>query len=371
MSLSVKIKHDFGDFTLDVAFEAGPGVTAVFGPSGAGKTSVANAVAGLFAPEQGMVTLGNRCLYDPSARVNVPPHKRRIGTVFQDGRLFPHLSVAGNLDFGARYIPRGSKIPNRDQVISLMEIGALLDRRPMHLSGGEKQRVALARALLMAPELLVMDEPLAALDGPRKDEILPYLERFTGSNGVPVLYVSHSVAEIARLADQIVVLRAGRVIRCDAVSEVLSDPEMVPLMGVREAGSVLRAKILGHDSDGLSRLAVSGGILLIPRVQAEPGNYIRLRVLAQDILLSLEAPVGLSSRNILPVMVLGLHRGDGPGVAVSLQLGDERLLARVTARAAQEMHLRPGLECHAILKATAVPRGDIGIEQSGDQSAKA
>ncbi|WP_272006882.1 molybdenum ABC transporter ATP-binding protein [Roseovarius sp. ZX-A-9] len=360
MSLRVKIHHKFSGFTLDAAFETGPGVTAIFGASGAGKTSIANAVAGLFAPARGMVELEGRCLYDAAARVNVPPHKRRIGTVFQDGRLFPHLSVAGNLDFGTRYVPRGRTGPDRDQVIALMDIGGLLQRRPLHLSGGEKQRVALARALLMAPELLIMDEPLAALDGPRKDEILPYLERLAGGANVPILYVSHSVGEIARLADQIVVLRAGRVARSGTVGDVLSDPELVPMMGVREAGSVLHAQVLGHDADGLSRLAVSGGALLIPGVQAEPGKHIRLRVLAQDVLLSLDMPKGLSSRNILPVVVEMLHRGDGPGMAVSLRLGEDRLLARITARAAEEMGLRPGLACHAILKATAVPRGDIG-----------
>ncbi len=360
MSLSVRICHSFSDFTLDVAFEAGPGVTAIFGPSGAGKTSIASAVAGLFAPSRGVVELDGRRLYDAQARVNVPPHKRRIGTVFQDGRLFPHLSVAGNLDFGVRYVPRGRSGPDREQVIGLMDIAALLERRPLHLSGGEKQRVALARALLMAPELLIMDEPLAALDGPRKDEILPYLERLADGANVPILYVSHSVAEIARLADQIIVLRDGRVARSGNVGEVLSDPEVVPLMGVREAGSVLNAQVLGHDADGLSRLAVNGGTLLIPGVQADPGMHIRLRVLAQDVLLSLEAPSGLSSYNVLPVVVEALHRGDGPGMAVSLRLGGDRLLARVMARAAEEMRLRPGLACYAILKATAVPRGDIG-----------
>ncbi|RKF16619.1 molybdenum ABC transporter ATP-binding protein [Roseovarius spongiae] len=360
MTLAVTLAHAFGDFTLDVGFKAGPGVTALFGPSGAGKTSIANAVAGLFTPREGRIELGGRVLLDTAAKVNMSAHKRRIGVVFQDGRLFPHLDVAGNLAFGARYAPRGAPGPDRAEILALLGIEELLSRRPGTLSGGEKQRVALARALLARPEFLVMDEPLAALDGPRKDDILPYLEGLRDRARVPILYVSHSVSEIARLADRIVVLREGRVLRAGPVADVLSDPEMVPLVGVREAGSVFEAQVLGHDADGLSRLGVSGGTLILPRVDADPGKHIRIRVLAQDVLLSLESPKGLSSRNILPVRVEALHQGAGPGVAVSLRLGEDRLLARITARAAAELGLRPGLACHAILKATAVPRGDVG-----------
>ena len=363
MSLSVDIRHSFGAFELDLSFAVDGGVTALFGPSGAGKTTVANVIAGLFAPEFGRVRLGARCLLDTQTGQCLPAHQRRIGYVFQDGRLFPHLTVAGNLDFGTRYVPAGAAGPDRDEVIALMGIAHLLARRPANLSGGEKQRVALARALLTRPELLIMDEPLAALDGPRKDEILPYLEQVRDSGTLPILYVSHSVAEIARLADNIAVLREGRVLRSGPVSDILSDPEMVPLVGVREAGSVLMAKVIAHDPDGLSRLAVSGGELVIPGVDAALGSVMRIRVLAQDVLVSLEVPRGLSSRNILPVTIEGIHRGDGPGVALSLRLGDTRLLARITARAADELALRPGLDVHAILKATAVARGDIGRGQ--------
>lgn len=359
MSLTVDIQHRFDGFTLDAGFEAGPGVTALFGPSGAGKSTVAAAVAGLLQPDAGRITLGGDVLFDRAAGVMVPPHQRRIGVVFQDGRLFPHLDVAGNLAFGMRYALSGPVTPIAE-IAALLGIDGLLTRRIATLSGGEKQRVAMARALLMRPRLLVMDEPLAALDGPRKDDILPYLERLRDAGSVPILYVSHAVAEIARLADRMVVLRNGQVMRQGDVTAVLGDPAMVPLIGVREAGAVLRATVQGPPEAGLTRLAISGGELRVPGVAGAPGASLRLRILASDVLIALERPRGLSSRNILPAVVEGLHRGDGPGVAVSLRVGSDRLLARITADAADELALRPGLDCFAVLKATAVARVDIG-----------
>ncbi|MFX0547022.1 molybdenum ABC transporter ATP-binding protein [Roseovarius sp. S1116L3] len=361
MSLTVDIAHRLGDFTLDAAFEAGPGVTALFGPSGSGKTSLAKAIAGLSAPKRGVIALGGETLFDSEARVFLPPARRRIGTVFQDGRLFPHLTVAQNIAFGARYAPPGAPGLGADVIEQILGIGALMERRPASLSGGEKQRVAIARALGMRPRLLLMDEPLAALDGPRKDEILPYLERLRDSGGLPIIYISHALAEIARLADHIVVLRAGRVVRAGEVTDVLSDPAMVPLIGVREAGSVLIARVTESNPAGLSRLAISGGELRLPGIDAEVGKSMRIRILAQDVLVSLRRPEGLSSRNILPAVVEAVHRGEGPGVAVSLRLGEDRLLARITAEAMDELRLAPGTACHAVLKATAVARADIGV----------
>ena len=360
MTLNVALRHRFSAFALDVAFEAGPGVTALFGPSGAGKTSIANAVAGLFQPDEGRIMLGDTVLFDRAAGVNVPTARRRIGVVFQDGRLFPHLDVAGNLAFGARYAPQEAGGAEVGAICDLLGIGHLMTRRPGALSGGEKQRVALARALLMQPQLLVMDEPLAALDGPRKDEILPYLERLRDAGGATIIYVSHSVAEIARLADRIVVLDQGRVVRSGPVGDVLSDPSMMPFVGVREAGSVLAAVVLERHADGLTRLSLSGGEMVVPGVDAEVGKSMRIRVLAQDVIVALQEPKGLSSRNILRAVVEELHPGSGPGMAVSLRLGADRLLVRITRRAAQELSLAPGLEVYAILKATAIARGDIG-----------
>ncbi|WP_336098727.1 molybdenum ABC transporter ATP-binding protein [Roseovarius sp. CH_XMU1461] len=369
MSLSLDITKSFPGFTLEAALQAGAGVTALFGPSGSGKTSVVNAVAGLLRPDAGRIALGDRVLFDGAAGQMVPPHRRRVGYVFQDSRLFPHMSVAGNLRYGARFAPEPPDPAQEARIVDLLGLGGLLDRRPRALSGGETQRVALGRAILSQPEMLLLDEPLAALDDRRKADILPYLEELRDGLGLSMLYVSHSLGEVARLADRIVVMAGGRVVLSGPVQEVLSDPAALPFVGVREAGAVLSARVLGHEADGLTRLGLDAGELLLPGVTAVPGSGLRIRVLASDVLISRGRPEGLSSRNILPAVVSGLFRGEGPGVAVQLALGQDRILARITARAAAELELAPGAEVFAILKATAVPRQSIGqsIGQGGGQ----
>lgn len=361
MSLSVALHHAFEGFTLDIAFEAGPGITALFGRSGAGKSTIINAVAGLLRPQRGQVALAGRVLLDTQAGVFVPPARRRLGYVFQDARLFPHLDVRRNLNFGRRYAPAGAAGAEFEEVVALLGLEELLSRMPNRLSGGEKQRVALGRALLSKPEMLLMDEPLASLDGPRKQDILPYLERLRdGPLGLPILYVSHAVDEVARLADRLVLVQDGRLRAEGRLFDVMADPAAVPLLGVREAGAVIEADVLAHAEDGLSRLRISAGTLELPGVQAAIGARVRLRVLAQDVILSLTRPQGLSSVNVLPVRIEAVHQGGGPGAAIALQAGSDRLLARVTARAVSEMRLAPGLECFAILKATTVAPGSIG-----------
>lgn len=360
MKLVVDISHKFGDFGLDIAFEADKGVTALFGRSGTGKTTVVNAIAGLFAPDKGHISFGEEVLFDAKTDINIPTHKRRIGYVFQDGRLFPHLDVAQNLAFGGRFAPTPISSMESARIIRMLGLEALLNRWPATLSGGEKQRVALGRALLSQPRLLLMDEPLSALDAPRKDEILPYLERLRDDAQLPILYVSHAVDEIARLADNLVLIQNGQVARSGAAFEVFSDPAAVPILGVREAGAVLRAVIVNHSDDGLSCLAIDGGELLVPRVSGAIGQELRIRILAQDIILSLKAPDGMSTRNSLSVTIAEIREGNGPGAAISLQLGQSRLLARVTSRAVADLDLRVGMKVFALVKATAVPRGNIG-----------
>ena len=359
MSLRVALRHAFDGFALDVAFEAGPGVTAIFGRSGAGKTTIVNAVAGLLRPDHADIALGETAF--DTDKLHVPPHKRRVGYVFQDARLFPHLSVAENLDYAARFCATGR---NRDQIIALLGLGDLLTRAPATLSGGQKQRVALGRALLSNPRLLLMDEPLAALDAPRKAEILPYLERLKVESAVPILYVSHALDEVARLADRIVVLDGGRVRANGAVFDVLADPELVPLFGVREAGAILPATVGTRAADGLTQLTTSAGDLHLMGVNAAPGDVIRLRVLAQDVMLSRTRPEGLSALNILPVRINHVHRGGGPGVALRLSAGADHLLARITARALAQMALSEGTECFAILKASSVAPSAISGAQT-------
>jgi molybdate transport system ATP-binding protein len=354
MSLSVAIRHRLGALSLDVAFEAPDGVTALFGRSGAGKTSVVNAVAGLLRPDGGRIVLNGRVLRDGGAGTDVPIHLRNVGYVFQDARLFPHLTVRRNLLYGAasdRHLGR---------ICDLLGLGDLLSRRPRSLSGGEAQRVAIGRALLSEPELLVMDEPLAALDVARKQEILPYLERLRDEAGLPILYVSHSVEEVARLATTLVLMESGRVVRAGPAAELFADPALSPIFGPRAAGALLSGRIAAQHEDGLTEVLVSGGLLFLPETLGAPGDPLRVRIEAQDIMLALTRPERVSALNILPAEVADLHTGQGPGVMVQLRAGDDLLLARITRRSAEALALAPGTACFAVLKSVAVARGAVG-----------
>ena len=358
MTLSVRLKHRFAGFDLDVAFEAPAGVTALFGRSGSGKTTVINAVAGLFQPDEGRITVDDLVLSDSATGRSMPTHRRRLGYVFQDARLFPHLTVRQNLLYGRWFAPKASG-DTLDGVIDLLGMAPLLARHPGALSGGEKQRVAIGRALLCHPRLLLMDEPLAALDDARKAEILPYLERLRDQTNIPILYVSHSVGEVARLATTVIVLDAGRVQRAGPASVMMSDPDAAPLFGVREAGAWLTVRVAAHESDGLTRLDASAGSLLLPRVNAAIGSTVRVRIHAQDVILARQRPVGLSALNILPAVVTEVRLGE-PGALVQLRAGGDLLLARITRRSAETMGLAAGTPVFAVLKSLAVARDDVG-----------
>ncbi len=357
MTLRVSLQHRLGDFALDVAFAAPAGLTCLFGRSGSGKTTVVNAVAGLFRPDAGRVDL------DGVTLSNLPTPARRVGYVFQDARLFPHLTVRQNLRYGG--FVRRRPAAGFDQIVTLLDIAPLLDRRPAALSGGEKSRVAIGRALLSDPRLLLMDEPLAALDEARKAEILPYIERLRDETGLPILYVSHSLSEVARLATTIVVMDAGRVIRSGPAAEILSDPDTAPILGLRDAGSVLTARIAAHDADGLTRLETGAGPLWLPAISGPVGRKVRIRIAAQDVILSRTRPEGLSALNILPGVVLAVRPGDGPGMLVQLDVGGQRLLARITRRSAHALDVRPGQHLHLIVKSVAVAQGDVGVTAAG------
>ncbi|MCZ8154102.1 MAG: molybdenum ABC transporter ATP-binding protein [Rhodobacteraceae bacterium] len=359
MTLEVALFHRFEGFALEVGFEAPPGVTALFGRSGSGKSTVVNAVAGLLRPERGRIVVDGQVLLDSAAGRMVPAHRRRMGYVFQDGRLFPHLTVRQNLLYGRWFAPKG---PGAElgRVVDLLGIGALLERRPGALSGGEKQRVAIGRAILSQPRLLLMDEPLAALDEARKAEILPYLERLRDELALPILYVSHSLAEVARLATTVVLLEAGRVVTAGPVGEVLADPGVAPAMGLREAGAVITARLAAQEEDGLSRLDHAGGAIFLPRVAAPLGASLRLRILARDVMLAVERPKGISALTVLAGVVEEVRTGEGPGAMVRLRVGDEAVLARITQRSARMLDLAPGRAVFAVLKAVSVAQGDVG-----------
>ena len=358
MSLSVAITHAFPGFALEVAFDAPQGLTVLFGHSGSGKTSVVNAVAGLLRPQQGRIVADGVVLLDTAAGTFLPPHRRRLGYVFQDARLFPHLNVRQNLCYGRWFAPKGGS--GLDEVVDLLGLGPLLARSPAALSGGEKQRVALGRALLSNPTMLLMDEPLAALDEARKSEILPYIERLRDQAGVPILYVSHALSEVARLATTLVVIEAGRILQAGPAADLLADPQLAPALGLREAGALLHASIAAQDADGLTRLDSAGGPLWLPRLSAPIGAALRIRISAQDVILSRSRPEGLSALNILTATVMELRTGDGPGALVQLAVGEDRLLARLTRRSAEALDLQPGLAVYAILKSVAVAQTDIG-----------
>ena len=341
------MRHRFKGFTLDAAFEAPAGVTCVFGRSGAGKTSIVRAVAGLLKADEVAVSV------DGDRLDRLPVHQRGIGYVFQEPRLFPHLSVRGNLGYARSGMDMGP-------VVEMLGIDHLLDRRPAALSGGEAQRVAIGRALLSRPRMLLLDEPLAALDEARKAEILPYLERVRDAAEVPILYVSHSVAEVARLATTLVALEAGKVVRVGPASDLLSDPDIAPVIGIREAGAVVSARVVGHHEDGLTELAAAGGTLWLPRIDAQKDAHLRVRIEAQDVMLAAARPRDISALNVLPVRVTALREGQGPGVMVQLAAGPDHLLARITHRSARAMGLAEGWNGYAVLKSVAVASGNIG-----------
>ncbi|MBA3910104.1 MAG: molybdenum ABC transporter ATP-binding protein [Rhodobacter sp.] len=352
MSLSLRIDHRFPGFHLDLGFTAPPGLTCLFGRSGSGKTTVINAVAGLLRPDHAEILL------DGVALQHLPPHRRRVGYVFQDARLFPHMTVERNLTYAARV--RRRQADGFDRIVDLLGIGALLSRRPATLSGGEKQRVAIGRALLSDPQLLLMDEPLAALDEARKTEVLPYIEALRDQTGLPILYVSHSLPEVARLATTIAVIEGGRLAAFGPAADLLSDPAKAPLLGLRDAGAILTARIAAHEADGLTRLDTVGGPVWLPRCAGAPGQSVRIRITAQDVILSRNRPEGLSALNILRATVTELLEGQGPGTLVRLDLGGQHILARVTRRSALALDLAPGAAVHAILKSVAVSQGDVG-----------
>jgi molybdate transport system ATP-binding protein len=358
--LEVKAKQQFGAFTLDVAFDAAAsGITALFGRSGSGKTLTVNALAGLTRPAEGRIAVGGVVLFDSRRGINLPPEKRRLGYVFQDGRLFPHMNVRHNLAYGMKRQADANGI-EFDHVVALLGLEAFLERRPRELSGGEKQRVAIGRALLATPRLLLMDEPLAALDAARKAEILPYIERLRDELGLPVVYVSHAMDEIVRLADTVVLMSDGRVIAVGSVESVMSRLDLRPMTGRYEAGAVLNTTVESHDEKfDLTALAFAGGRLLVPHVEAPIGGRIRVRVRARDVSIALHPPEVLSILNVFPGKIVEVGEGDGPQVDLLLDVGTP-LWARITRRSYHELGLGVGKSVHALIKAVAIDRHSLG-----------
>lgn len=346
----------YAGFALDVEVSLpGRGVTALFGPSGCGKTTFLRCVAGLVRSPGGVLRVNGKVWQDAAAGVFLPTHERPLGMVFQEPSLFSHLSVRQNLEYGMK---RAKKRNARDlsAIVELLAIGHLLERRPAHLSGGEQQRTAIARALLVGPELLLLDEPLAALDVQRKREILPYLERLRDELSIPMLYVSHSPDEVARLADHLVVLDAGRVSAQGELAETLARLDLASAYA-DDAGSVLEGVIGAHDAEyHLTRLDVAEHALWIGEVARPLGARLRVRVHARDVSVTLTPPAQTSILNVLPVTLEAIA-DDGPErVNLRLRLGETGppLLARVTRRSRATLGLEPGLRMFAQVKGVSL-----------------
>jgi molybdate transport system ATP-binding protein len=361
--IEIEVEKRLGAFTLAARFATpAEGITALYGRSGTGKTTLVNMLAGLVRPDRGRIAVAGEVLFSSDEGIDLPPERRRLGYVFQEGRLFPHYSVRGNLTYGRRRVAGAG--PDFDAVVALLGLERLLDRRIGDLSGGEKQRIAIGRALLAEPRLLLMDEPLASLDAPRKAEILPFIERLRGELGIPVIYVSHAMDEILRLADTLVLMAEGRVAAVGTVEELTSRLDLRPLTGRYEAGSVIRAVVAGQDvTYGLTELAFAGRRLRVAHVPLPLGTPVRARIRARDVALALERPSAISIRNILPARVIEIEQR-GPLADVRLDIGTAAepvaLWSRVTARAARELDLAPGKQVYALIKTVALDGASLG-----------
>ena len=359
--LEVEIRHRLGEFALDAQFSTGSGLVALFGKSGSGKTSIVNVLAGLVRPDHARITLDGAPLIDTARGVFVPRHKRRIGYVFQDARLLPHLTVRQNLLYGRFFSPPADDGPTLEHVVDLLGIENLLSRRPARLSGGEKQRVAIGRALLAKPKLLLMDEPLASLDEHRKVEILPYIERLRDESGVPIVYVSHSIAEVARLASTVVLLSDGRVAAVGATAEIMQRLDLLPLTGRSKAGSLIEATVEHHDTTfGLTTLRSRGGLWRVQQIKAAAGTPVRLRVRARDVLLARTSPDQVSALNVLQGTVAAIGAPDGPGIDVRIDCNGDALIARLTRYSVHHLGLASGVPVFAVVKSVAFDGRSIG-----------
>ncbi len=354
--LDVALRGRRGEFRLDVQFRAPtPGVTALFGVSGSGKSTLARALCGLLPGVEGSIVVDDEVWLDSGRGLCTAPEARGVGAVFQEPRLFPHLSVAGNLDYAAARSRHRTPIVKRQDVIELLGLGALLARRVQGLSGGERSRVALGRALLGQPRLLLLDEPLANLDGARREEILPFLEDLRDRYRLPMVYVSHEYDEVLRLAAHVVLLDAGRALASGSPSALSLDPILVRQVGRDRAGAVVEGPVTDASAgDGLATIALGAGRLRLPAGGLRAGDRARVLVPARDVLIATSEPHGLSVRNQLRGTVTALRRDTPGAVLVTVDIGGQSLLARLTGAAVTELGLVAGQPVHALVKAESL-----------------
>jgi molybdate transport system ATP-binding protein len=354
MMLTVAAKTIRGGFTLDAKFEMPtPGVVALFGRSGSGKSTLVNVIAGLLDADTGLVVLDNAVLLDTEKRIHVAPERRRIGYVFQDARLFPHLSVAANLRYGQKRATAAAFV-SMELVADLLDLGALMDRRTQQLSGGERQRVAIGRALLSQPSLLLLDEPLASLDTSRREEVLPYLETLRDQLAIPMVYVSHNFDEVLRLATHLVLMESGKTMAQGELGAMSLHPGMRAIIGADAVGAIVEGTVLGTDADGLTRVRVGDGELNIQSPPVRGGVKLRVQLLARDLIVATHAPQYLSVRNSLKGVITAVSDDAGEADLISIDIGGTCVLARVTKAATADLGLGAGLAVWALVKAVSV-----------------
>ncbi|MFN3938365.1 MAG: molybdenum ABC transporter ATP-binding protein [Gemmobacter sp.] len=341
---------------LDVAFRVEPGeLMALVGHSGSGKTTLLRTIAGLWRPEAARVTVDGTTWLDTCARVDLPTHRRRVGIVFQNYALFPHMTAAQNVMAAMDT----ADATEAERILDLVNLHGLADRKPAQLSGGQQQRVAVARALARKPQALLLDEPFSAVDRATRERLYAEIIELRRFLAMPVVLVTHDMNEAQLLADRMVVIEQGRVVREGTTAQVMADPEALRAMGIREVAVMLPAVIAEHGKDGLTRLEADAGPLFLPAVEGAPGTHVRVRIMAHEVILSRARPEGLSAQNILEGRVSAIVVGKGPAVTVHVRVGDHEILARITRRAADQMALQPGDPVHAILKSMSVARDHV------------
>jgi len=352
--IEIDIRAKLGEFQLEVCFEVEHGITALFGPSGSGKTSLIRIIAGLETPASGLIRISGTTLFSKSENINLPIHTRKVGYVLQEANLFPHLNVHQNLTY-ARWAGKRNKSIDIKDICKVLGIENLLDRMPDKLSGGERQRVAIGRALLSDPSILLLDEPLSALDHSRKQEILPFLEQIRDRFAIPMIYISHSVDEITRLADQLVVLNNGKQSTYGPIETVLRDLDIRGSGDALEAGSLINGICTGFDDQvALAQINIGEQILQLPIAELKIGSKVRLRIKANDVAIALSKPDNISMQNMLESKITALRQTDPSHVTLDLQIGSQQIRSHITQKAASDLALKEGRTCIALLKSVAL-----------------
>jgi molybdate transport system ATP-binding protein len=348
---------------LDLAFRVEPGeLLALVGHSGSGKTTLLRTIAGLWRPETARVKVNGTTWLDTATGESRRPHQRRVGVVFQNFALFPHMTAAQNVAASMDHLPRSERAGEAERLLDLVNLQGLGGRKPAQLSGGQQQRVAVARALARRPQALLLDEPFSAVDRATREKLYAEIIALRAHLAMPTVLVTHDMNEAQLLADRMVVIEAGRMVSEGSTATVMADQRALRAMGIREAAAMIPATIHSHAPDSMTRLTTSAGTLWLPKVDGAPGARVRVRIMAHEVILSCGRPEGLSAQNILPVCVIDVRPGDGPAVMVRLAFGEDTILARITRRASASLNLQPGDHIHAVLKSMSIARDHITAE---------